>query len=198
MPKHIRRPTTRPPARIRVATANASATPLTGGLLAASARTAGAANSVTHHKADFNGESYGDVAFSIGSATASGQKNAGDFVALYASANGITSAKRTTSQNTTPSPGSSEAGDGFGRVSADGDFTPDGFDDLAIGAEYEKAGTDLDDATVAILQDSARGLPAGTAIAGSAASPHDPCGATLAANDINGDEYPTSGANTAN
>ncbi|MEB8339613.1 hypothetical protein [Streptomyces endophyticus] len=68
MATHIR-PTTPPPTRIRVATANASAAPLTGGLLAASAVTAGAADSVTHHKADFNGEgdgfgrvsAYGDI-----------------------------------------------------------------------------------------------------------------------------------------
>lgn len=120
MATHIR-PTTPPPTRIRVATANAaSAAPLTGDLLAASA---GASGSVTHRKADFNGQGYGDVAFSAGNATASAQKNAGDFVALYESANRITSAKRTTiSQNTASAPGPSEAGDGFGRVIAYGDF----------------------------------------------------------------------------
>ncbi|WP_028800319.1 hypothetical protein [Streptomyces sp. 142MFCol3.1] len=118
MAKHRHLPAP-PPTRIRVATANAAAAPLTGGLLAASAGTAGTADSVTHHKADFNGEGYGDVAFSAGNATASGQRNTRDFVALYGSANGITSAKRTTiGQNTTSGPGSSEAGDGFGRVSA--------------------------------------------------------------------------------
>ncbi|MFD8569473.1 hypothetical protein [Streptomyces sp. NPDC059639] len=92
MAKHIR-PTTLPPTHIRVATANASAAPRTGGLLAASAGTAG---SVTHHKANFNGAGYGDVAFSDGNATVSGQKNAGDFVAPHESANSITSAERTT------------------------------------------------------------------------------------------------------
>ncbi|MFJ9084318.1 hypothetical protein ACIRL3_17985 [Streptomyces sp. NPDC102384] len=58
MTKHIR-PTTPPPTRLHVATANASAAPVTGGLRAASAGTAGAADSVTHHKADFDGEGYG-------------------------------------------------------------------------------------------------------------------------------------------
>ncbi|MFE6887795.1 hypothetical protein [Streptomyces sp. NPDC057694] len=95
MAKHIR-PTTPPPTRIRVATANASAAPLTGGLLAASAGTAGAAGSVTHHKADFNGAGYCDVVFSDGNATVSGQTNVGDFVAPHESANSITSAERTT------------------------------------------------------------------------------------------------------
>ncbi|MEU6844835.1 hypothetical protein ABZ930_23485 [Streptomyces sp. NPDC046716] len=110
MAKHIR-PTTPPPAHIRVATANAPATPLTGGLLTASAGTAGAADGVTQHrKADLNGAGYGDAAFSTGNATASGQKNAADFVAPHESANGITSTQRTTiSQNTTSAPGSSAA-----------------------------------------------------------------------------------------
>ncbi|MFJ9179318.1 hypothetical protein [Streptomyces sp. NPDC102360] len=78
MAKHTRPPTS-PPTRIRVATANAAAAPLTGGLLAASA---GTADSVTHHTADFSGEGYGDVAFSAGNSTAPGQQNAGNFVAL--------------------------------------------------------------------------------------------------------------------
>ncbi|MHC5264151.1 hypothetical protein ACYSUO_40285 [Streptomyces sp. UC4497] len=60
MATHIR-PTIPPPTRIRVATTNASAAPLIGGLLAASAGTAGTAGSVTHRKADFNGQGYGDV-----------------------------------------------------------------------------------------------------------------------------------------
>ncbi|MBO1332659.1 hypothetical protein [Streptomyces sp. VRA16 Mangrove soil] len=114
-----------PPTRIRVATANAATEPLTGGLLAASAGTAGAADSVTHRKEDFDGEGYadgdgdGDVAFCAGPATASGQENAGDFVALYGSVNGITSAKPTTiGRSATSALCSCEAGDGFGRVRA--------------------------------------------------------------------------------
>ncbi|WP_353946393.1 FG-GAP repeat protein [Streptomyces sp. HUAS MG91] len=110
MAKHIR-PTNPPPTRIHVATAKASAVPLTGGLPAASA---GAAESVTPHKADFTGEGDGDLAFSAGSSTASGQRNAGD-------------------------------------------FNHDGFDDLAIVAEHENVGTDLEGGTVAVLQGSAWG-----------------------------------------
>ncbi|MFI5659927.1 hypothetical protein [Streptomyces sp. NPDC051684] len=65
MAEHIRPTTpTPPPTRVRAATANASAAPVTGGLLAASAGTAGAGGAVTHDKADFCGEGYGDVAFS--------------------------------------------------------------------------------------------------------------------------------------
>lgn len=195
MAKYIR-PSTPPPTHIRVATANASSAPLTSGLLAASAGRADAADSVTHDKADFNGEGHGDVAFFVGNATASGQKNAGDFVTLHQPANGITSAKRTNlSQNATSAPGSSAAGNGFGRVSACGDFNHDGLDDLAIGAEHERVGTDLDGGTVEILQGSACGLPGGATIAGSS---HDRWGAVLTASDSNDDAYPMFGANAAN
>jgi hypothetical protein len=162
MAKHRHLPAP-PPTRIRVATATTAAAPLTGGLLAASAGTAGTADSVTHHKADFNGEGYGGIASSAGNATASGQKNTGDFVALHGSAHGSTSAERTTiGQKPASAPGSPEAGDGFGRVSAYGDCTYDGFDDLAVGAGHEKVGTDVDSGTIAFLQGWACGLPGGT------------------------------------
>ncbi|MFI6874768.1 hypothetical protein ACIBL6_15125 [Streptomyces sp. NPDC050400] len=74
MAKHGRLPAP-PPLRRRAATASAMAAPLAGGFLAASARTVGAADSAAHHKADFNGEGYGDVTSSAGNATASGQKD---------------------------------------------------------------------------------------------------------------------------
>ncbi|MFJ8827793.1 FG-GAP repeat protein [Streptomyces sp. NPDC102467] len=136
MAKHGRLPAS-PPTRIRIATANTSAAPLTGGLLAASAGTARA-------------------------------------------------------------PGSSEAGDGFGRVSAYGDFNHDGFDDLAVGAEHEKVSTDVDGGTLAILKGSACGLPGGTTIADPAASSHVRWGAALTASDTNDDGCPMFEASAAN
>ncbi|MEV1019914.1 FG-GAP and VCBS repeat-containing protein [Streptomyces sp. NPDC050264] len=175
-------------ARLRLATATAVAAALTGGLLAVSAGTAGAADSVTHHEADFNGDGYGDVAFAAGFATVAGQKQAGEIVALYGSATGITSTKRATiSQNTSGVPGSAEAGDYFGWVSAYGDFNHDGYDDLAVAAEHEKVGTDVNGGTVAILWGSASGLSGGTTIADPAVSSHDRWGRTLAAGDFDAD-----------
>ncbi|WP_338698608.1 FG-GAP and VCBS repeat-containing protein [Streptomyces sp. Q6] len=187
MGKHRRLPTPSP-TRIRLATATATAAAVTGGLLAASAGSAGAADSMTHQEADFNGDGYGDVAFSAGNATVAGQKGAGQIVALYGSASGITSTKRATiSQNTTGIPGTSETNDAFGWVSAYGDFNHDGYDDLAVSAEHEKVGTDADGGTVAILWGSASGLTSGTTLADPAVSSHDRWGRTLAAGDFDGD-----------
>ncbi|MCQ4206940.1 hypothetical protein [Streptomyces longispororuber] len=77
MAKHGRLPAP-PPIRRRAATASAAAAPLARGFLAASARTVGAAASVTHHKADFHGEGCGHVTSAVGNATASGQKDTCD------------------------------------------------------------------------------------------------------------------------
>ncbi|MER5951306.1 VCBS repeat-containing protein [Streptomyces sp. NPDC001904] len=176
------------PARIRIATATAVAAALTGGLLAVSAGSAGAADSVHHPKADFNGDGYGDLAVSAGDATVAGHKEAGQIVALYGSASGITSAKRSTiSQNTAGVPGASEAYDHFGWSSAYGDFNHDGYDDLAVAASYEKVGNDVDGGTVAIVWGSPSGLTGGTTITDPAVSSHDRWGQALAAGDFNGD-----------
>ncbi|MGP3772992.1 FG-GAP repeat protein [Streptomyces sp. SDT5-1] len=187
MAKHRRTPAPSR-TRIRLATATATAAALTGGLLAVSAGTAGAADSVHHPQADFNGDGYGDVAVSAGDATVSGKKGAGNLVALYGSASGTTSTKRSTiSQNTTGVPGTAESYDGFGWVSAYGDFNHDGFDDLAVGAPWEKVGTDVNGGTVAILWGSASGLSGGTTITDPAVSSHDKWGDSLAAGDFDGD-----------
>ncbi|MEU6846695.1 FG-GAP-like repeat-containing protein [Streptomyces sp. NPDC046716] len=187
MPKHRRVPTPSP-ARLRLATATAAAATLTGGLLAVSAGSAGAADSVHHQQADFNNDGYGDLAYAAGNATVAGHKEAGDIVALYGSASGITSAKRSTiNQNTGGVPGGAEAGDGFGWSSAYGDFNHDGFDDLAVAAPWEKVGTDVEGGTVAILWGSTSGLTGGTTIADPAVSAHDKWGRSLAAGDFDGD-----------
>ena len=135
---------------LRLALATASAAALTGGLLTFSAVTATAADSVHQPVADFNDDGFGDVAYSAGNATVGGKSGAGQIVALYGSASGVTSTKRTTiSQNTTGVPGSAETGDGFGWVSAYGDYNGDGFDDLAVSAQTEDVDGDTDGGTVA-------------------------------------------------
>ncbi|MGD6744598.1 FG-GAP-like repeat-containing protein [Streptomyces sp. BH106] len=175
-------------ARIRLALATAAAAALTGGLLAASAGTAGAADSVHHPQADFNADGYGDVAVSAGDATVSGKKGAGNIVALYGSASGVTATERATfSQNSSGVPGTSETADGFGWVSAYGDFNHDGFDDLAVSAPHEKVGDDANGGTVAVLWGSASGLSGGTTITDPAVSSHDKWGDSLAAGDFDGD-----------
>ncbi|OAH09625.1 FG-GAP and VCBS repeat-containing protein [Streptomyces jeddahensis] len=173
---------------LRLALATATAAALTGGLLTFTAATATAADSVHHPVADFNNDGYGDVAYSAGSATVGGKKGAGQIVALYGSASGVTSTKRATiSQNTTGVPGTAETNDGFGWMSAYGDFNADGFDDLAVSADLEDVDGDTDGGTVLIVWGSASGLSGATTIKDPAVSSHDRWGKALAAGDFDGD-----------
>ncbi|MDX3069034.1 FG-GAP and VCBS repeat-containing protein [Streptomyces sp. ND04-05B] len=173
---------------LRLALATASAAALTGGLLTFSAATATAADSVHHPVADFNGDGFGDVAYSAGNATVGGKSGAGQIVALYGSASGVTSSKRATiSQNTTGVPGSAEKNDGFGWVSAYGDYNGDGFDDLAVSAQGEDVDGDTDGGTVLIVWGSAKGLSGATTVKDPAASSHDEWGTALASGDFDGD-----------
>ncbi|KFF96769.1 integrin [Streptomyces scabiei] len=173
---------------LRLALATASAAALTGGLLTFSAATAWAADPVHHPVADFNDDGYGDVAYSAAVATVDGRTYAGQIVALYGSANGVTSTNRTTiSQNTPGIPDSAEQGDNFGGVSAYGDFDGDGFDDLAVSASLEDTGGDRDTGTVVIVWGSSSGLSGGTTLADPAPSRHGGWGKSLAAGDFDGD-----------
>ncbi|MGW0841225.1 FG-GAP and VCBS repeat-containing protein [Streptomyces sp. NPDC002787] len=173
---------------LRLALATASAAALTGGLLTFSAATATAADSVHQPTADFNNDGFGDVAYSAGNATVGGKKGAGQIVALYGSASGVTSTKRTTiSQNTTGVPGSAETDDAFGWVSAYGDYNGDGYDDLAVSAQAEDVDGDVDGGTVVIVWGSAKGLSGATTLKDPAVSSHDWWGTALASGDFDGD-----------
>ncbi|MDX3069033.1 FG-GAP and VCBS repeat-containing protein [Streptomyces sp. ND04-05B] len=173
---------------LRLALATASAAALTGGLLTFSATTATAADPVPHPVADFDGDGFGDVAYSAAVATVDGKVHAGRIVALYGSPRGVTAADRTTiSQNTPGIPDSAEVGDGFGSVSAYGDFDGDGFDDLAVSASTEDTAGVRDTGTVTIVWGSPRGLSGGTALAAPAPSLHGGWGKSLAAGDFDGD-----------
>ncbi|MEU5595678.1 FG-GAP and VCBS repeat-containing protein [Streptomyces sp. NPDC020298] len=174
---------------LRLALATATAAALTGGLLTFAATTATAADSTRVTKADFNGDGIGDVAASAPTAYVSGHKEAGQVVALYGSASGVTAAKRTTiSQDTAGVPGTAEAGDMFGSVMAYADFNGDGYDDLAVGTPHEKVGTDVDGGALAILWGSANGLTGkGVDVPDPAPGAHDRWGKNVAAGDFDGD-----------
>ncbi|MET7938603.1 FG-GAP and VCBS repeat-containing protein [Streptomyces sp. NPDC005302] len=179
----------RHPHSVRIALATATAAALTGGLLTFSAVTATAADSAHVPQADFNGDGIGDVVFSAHAAYVGGHKAAGQIVALYGTATGVSSAKRSTiSQDTSGVPGTAEAGDGFGGETAYADFNKDGFDDLAVATPWEKVDSDTNGGTVAILWGSAAGLTGkGVTIADPSPSSHDYWGKDLAAGDFDGD-----------
>ncbi len=174
--------------KLRTALATTAAAALTGGLLAVTAGTASAADPTKTAQADFNNDGKGDVAFSAGNAHVAGKADAGQIVVLYGTASGVSGAKRQTfSQNTTGVPGGAETGDGYGWSSAYGDFNSDGYDDLAVAAEYEDVGTDKDGGTVSVLWGSSTGLKGGTTLSDPAVSSHDNWGSSLAAGDFDGD-----------
>ncbi|MEU4085728.1 FG-GAP and VCBS repeat-containing protein [Streptomyces aureus] len=174
---------------LRIALATATAAALTGGLLTVAALPASAADATKVAQADFNGDGIGDVAASGSGAAVSGQADAGSVVALYGSATGVSTTRRSTlSQNTTGVPGTAEKGDQFGYALAYADFNGDGYDDLAVGTPHEKVGTDTDGGTVAILWGSRSGLTGkSVTVTDPAPSSHDYWGMTLAAGDFDGD-----------
>jgi hypothetical protein len=175
--------------QLRLALATAATVALTGGLLTVAATGATAADATHVAQADFNGDGIGDIATAAPDAYVSGHKEAGQIVALYGSATGVSSAHHSTiSQNTTGVPGTSEAGDYFGWTTAYADFNGDGYDDLVVGAPGEKVGTDTDGGMISLLYGSAKGLTGkAVTIADPAPTAHDAWGSSLAAGDFDGD-----------
>ncbi|OEJ31821.1 FG-GAP and VCBS repeat-containing protein [Streptomyces subrutilus] len=95
-------------------------------------------------KADFNGDGFTDVVVGTPYAHVGGVKGAGQAVVLYGSATGVTAAKRQVlAQGVSGIPDAPEAYDGFGGVSAAGDFDGDGFCDLAVTAHGDNDHTGL-------------------------------------------------------
>jgi FG-GAP repeat len=167
---------------LRLALATTAAAALGGGALVAAASPSSAA--VTGGGIDFNGDGYTDVAVATASASVTGHPEGGQVVALYGSAQGLSSDRHSTfGQNTPGVPGTVETGDDFGYATAAGDFDGDGYTDLAVGAPYE----DVADGTVAVLWGSAQGLTGGTTVPDPAGDSRDEWGRTLAAGDFDGD-----------
>ncbi|MFS8200413.1 FG-GAP repeat domain-containing protein [Streptomyces sp. CWNU-52B] len=178
---------------LRVTLATATAAALTGGLLTFSAVTASAATTaaktvgsaaaaVSDEDADFNGDGLADVAVSATGAYVDGKAAAGALTILYGGG-----AHATITQNTAGVPGTAEKDDYFGTDTAYGDFDGDGYDDVAVGAQGEDVGSDVDGGTVAILWGSAAGLKGGTTVADPRPTKHDWFGSVLEAADFNGD-----------
>ncbi|MEV0317331.1 FG-GAP repeat protein [Streptomyces sp. NPDC050658] len=186
MPKHKRRPST-PSRRSRLAAATATAAALTGGLLTLTATTATAADAPAATQpddADFNGDGVADLATSAPHANVGGKDRAGQVVVTYG---GTTQRHTTYSQNSAGVPGTAEKGDIFGADTAYGDFDRDGYDDLAVGANGEDVGTDVDGGTVQILWGSPNGLSGGSTLADPRPTKHDGFGGPIEAGDFDGD-----------
>ncbi|MEV8536386.1 FG-GAP and VCBS repeat-containing protein [Streptomyces sp. NPDC051211] len=167
----------------------ATATTLTGGLLAstgtpAEAATAGPAPS--RYSDDFNGDGYHDLA--IGSPDAGVKVTGADGATttlgsagyVTVSYGGKYGAQKTglkvVTQNSPGVPGDAAQGRRFGEVLTSGDFNADGYADLAVGTGDEQ---------VALIWGSATGLKGGTAVADPLDRPG--YGVVLKAGDFTGD-----------
>jgi hypothetical protein len=174
---------------LRTTLATAAAAALTGGLLTLAATPATAADSMHVPQADFNGDGLGDVGFSAWGAYVNGKARAGQFVVLYGTTGGVSSAKRSViSQNTTGTPDAAETGDFFGAEHAYADFNDDGYDDVAVSAPWEDVSGDADSGTVTVLWGSRSGLTGrGVLVPNPAPSAGDQWGKNLTAGDFDGD-----------
>jgi hypothetical protein len=108
-------------------------------------------------RADFNGDTFADLAVGVPGESVGAVQGAGAVNVLYGSANGLTG---TNSDLFTQANGAGrvETGDGFGAALASGDFNGDGFADLAVGAPFEAVGSIQDAGAVSVLFGTSAGL----------------------------------------
>lgn len=141
---------------------------------------------------DFNRDGADDLAIGVpGEAVGSAGTGAGAVSVIYGSLTGLTAtANQLWHQDSPNIPGGPEAGDRFGSVLAAGDFTGEGFSDLAIGVPLE----DLEDKANAGIVHVLFGRPGGLSDIdnqnledGSFADANDQFGSALAAGDFQND-----------
>lgn len=173
----------------RTALAALTVAAVAGGCLLLPTETATAAP-LPAPKADFNGDGFADIVAGAPNAKVGEVKYAGQAVVLYGSPAGVTPTKRQLLTQASPGvPGTPEEGDGFGEVSAVGDFDGDGFSDLAVTADGENAGVGV----LTVVWGSKSGLSGGVTLADPdpLASPGSQnrrvWGGKLAAGDFDGD-----------
>ncbi|WP_224756396.1 FG-GAP and VCBS repeat-containing protein [Streptomyces sp. col6] len=123
--------------RTMLTVAACAATALTGGVAVAApggahAGTAGGTATTTVRE-DFNGDGYQDVVVAASTAPVGGQPYAGYITVAYGSAQGLSTARTTTIDQSTPGvPGEVGEGHGFGFRMVPADLDHDGLTDLAL------------------------------------------------------------------
>ena len=155
------------------------------------------------HKADFNGDGYGDLLVGVPYENVNGHIQAGAVSVVYGSHNGLPSGPRQTLHLDTlgngeqaPIKSYARPHDEFGLSVAVGDFDDDGYDDAAIGTPYKDYLGKTDVGFVTILYGSrAYGLHGprneyvGIGLFNNKAQNGAKFGRALAVGDINGDHY---------
>ena len=134
-------------------------------------------------RADFNGDTYSDLAIGAPGEDLSGAANAGIVNLLNGSASGLVGNTQFLTQ------GNPEASDSFGSAVAKGYFNADRFLDLAVGAPGETVGGAANTGAVSVFYGSASGLVQSThaTIMQGNAEANDRFGAALDSGDFNAD-----------
>ena len=150
-------------------------------------------------RADFNGDTFDDIAIGVQNETIDDVIFAGAVSVIYGSASGLSPTVALPDQfwhrNSPGVPGKAKQSAFFGSALAVGDFDDDSFDDLAIGAPGDTVGGQQVAGSITILYGSTSGLTAGRAktfhqdskAVKDRAEESDAFGAALAAGDLNGD-----------